>query len=74
MASRRSIGFPLTLGIVLTLVALALAVGWQILVFSDAGIVARGFSTVDWILFILGAVSFGLIISGLLWLCLWLQM
>jgi two-component system phosphate regulon sensor histidine kinase PhoR len=72
VASRRSIGFPLTLGIALTLVALALAVGWQILVFSDAGTVARGFSTVDWILFLLGAVSFGLIISGLLWLCLWL--
>jgi signal transduction histidine kinase len=72
VASRRSIGFPLTLGIGLTLVALALAVGWQILVFGDASIVARELSTLDWILFILGAVSFGLIISGLLWLCLWL--
>jgi len=72
VASRRSIGFPVTLGIVLTIVALALAVGWQILVFSDARAVARELTTLDWILFVLGGVSFGLIISGLLWLCLWL--
>ena len=72
MASRRSIGFPVTLGIVLTIVALALAFGWQILVFSDARAVARELTTLDWILFVLGGVSFGLIISGLLWLCLWL--
>ena len=72
MASRRSIGFPVTLGIVLTIVALALAFGWQILVFSDARAVARELTTLDWLLFVLGGVSFGLIISGLLWLCLWL--
>jgi signal transduction histidine kinase len=72
VASRRSIGFPVTLGIVLTIVALALAVSWQILVFSDARTVARELTTFEWILFILGGVSFGLIISGLLWLCLWL--
>jgi signal transduction histidine kinase len=72
VASRRSIGFPVTLGIVLTIMALALAVGWQILVFSDARAVARELTTLDWILFVLGAVCFGLIISGLLWLCLWL--
>ena len=72
MASRRSIGFPVTLGIVLTIVALALAFGWQILVFSDARAVARELTTLDWVLFVIGGVSFGLIISGLLWLCLWL--
>jgi two-component system phosphate regulon sensor histidine kinase PhoR len=72
VASRRSIGFPVTLGIVLTIVALALAIGWQILVFSDARAVARELTTLDWVLFVLGSVSFGLIISGLLWLCLWL--
>jgi two-component system phosphate regulon sensor histidine kinase PhoR len=72
VASRRSIGFPVTLGIVLTIVALALAFGWQILVFSDARAVARELTTLDWLLFVLGGVSFGLIISGLLWLCLWL--
>jgi len=72
VASRRSIGFPVTLGVVLTIVALALAFGWQILVFSDARAVARELTTLDWFLFVLGGVSFGLIISGLLWLCLWL--
>jgi signal transduction histidine kinase len=72
VASRRSIGFPVTLGVVLTIVALALAIGWQILVFSDARAVARELTTLDWLLFALGGVSFGLIISGLLWLCLWL--
>jgi signal transduction histidine kinase len=72
VASRRSIGFPVALGIVLTIVALALAFGWQILVFSDARAVARELTTLDWILFVLGGISFGLIISGLLWLCLWL--
>ena len=41
LARRRSIGFPVTLGVVLTIVALALAVGWQVLVFSDARAVAR---------------------------------
>jgi len=72
LASRRSIGFPVTLGIVLTIMALALAVGWQILVFSDARAVARELTTLDWIFFVLGGVFFGLIISGLLWLCSWL--
>ena len=33
--ARRSIGFPLTVGIVLTLIAVSLAVGWQILVVAD---------------------------------------
>jgi signal transduction histidine kinase len=72
VASRRSIGFPVTLGVFLTIVALALAFGWQILVFSDARAVARELTKLDWLLFVLGGVSFGLIISGLLWLCLWL--
>jgi len=72
VASRRSIGFPVTLGIALMIMALALAVGWQFLVFSDARAVARELTTLDWIFFVLGGVFFGLIISGLLWLCLWL--
>jgi signal transduction histidine kinase len=70
---RRSIGFPLALGIVLTLLALALAVGWQILVVSDARPAARGLSTLDWVLLVLGAVFFLLLIVGLLWLCAWLM-
>ncbi len=70
--ARRSIGFPLTLGIVLLILVLVLAVGWQILVWSGAGSVERGLTNLDWIFFVLGAVCFLLIIVGLVWLCAWL--
>jgi signal transduction histidine kinase len=72
MRARRSIGFPLTLGIVLLILVLALAVGWQILVWSGAGSVERGLTNLDWIFFVLGAVCFLLIMVGLVWLCAWL--
>ena len=70
--ARRSIGFPLTVGIVLLLLVLALAIGWQILVVSDARSVARGLTHVDWLLLVLGAVFSGLVMLGLVWLCAWL--
>ena len=70
--ARRSIGFPLTVGIVLTLLVLILAVGWQILVVSGVRPVARGLTTLDWLLLILGTVCFLLIMVGLVWLCTWL--
>jgi signal transduction histidine kinase len=63
---RRSIGFPLTLGIVLLVLVLALAVGWQLLVWE------RGLEDLDWIFLVLGAVCSLLIIVGLVWLCVWL--
>jgi signal transduction histidine kinase len=69
---RRSLGFPLALGLVLLLLVLALAVGWQILVWSGARPAAGGLSTADWALLVLGAVSFLLIIAGLVWLWAWL--
>jgi signal transduction histidine kinase len=69
---RRSIGFPLTVGIVLVLLVLSLAVGWQILVVSDARSVARGLSRFDWALLVLGTLFFLLVIGGLVWLCAWL--
>ncbi len=69
---RRSIGFPLTIGIVLTVLALALAVGWQILVVSDLAPVARGLTGLHWTLLILGGVFFLLLIVGLVLLCAWL--
>jgi signal transduction histidine kinase len=69
---RRSIGLPLALGIVLAVVAGALAVGWQILVVGDLQPVARGLTTLHWLLIILGSVFFVLLIVGLLLLCLWL--
>ena len=69
---RRSIGFPLTLGIVLTLLVLSLAVGWQILVVSDVRRVASGLTRFDWALLVFGTVFFALVIVGLVWLCAWL--
>ena len=69
---RRSIGFPLTLGIVLTILVLGLAVGWQFLVVSDVRPVAAGLTTLDWTLVVLGIVFFLLVIVGLVWLCAWL--
>jgi signal transduction histidine kinase len=72
VVSRRSIGFPVTLAVVLTAMALALAVGWQVLVFSEARAVARGLTRLDWLFFGFGVVFFAGIICGTLWLCLWL--
>jgi signal transduction histidine kinase len=69
---RRSIGFPLTLGIVLALLVLTLAVGWQILVVSDVSPGARELTTLDWVLLILGTLFFAVIIVGLFLLCAWL--
>jgi signal transduction histidine kinase len=64
--TRRSIGFPLALGIVLLVLVLALAVGWQLLVWD------RGLEQLDWLLLVLGAVCFLAIVVGVVWLCLWL--
>jgi signal transduction histidine kinase len=72
--TRRSIGFPLTLGVTLLLLVLALAVAWhlQILVWDDVRAVQKGLTDTDWVLLVLGAVSFVLIMGGVFWLCLWL--
>jgi len=70
--ARRSIGFPLTVGIVLTLIAVSLAVGWQILVVADLEPVTRGLTTLQWLLIGLGSLFFILIIVGLVLLCAWL--
>jgi signal transduction histidine kinase len=70
--ARRSIGFPLTVGIVLTLIAVSLAVGWQVLVVADLAPVTRGLTTVQWLLIGLGSLFFVLIIVGLVLLCAWL--
>ncbi len=51
---------------------LTLAVGWQILVVSDVGPGARGLTTLDWVLLVLGTAFFAVIIVGLFLLCAWL--
>ncbi len=69
---RRSIGFPLTLGVVLLVLVLALAVGWQVLVWNESDPLQRGLTDIDWVLLVLGAVFFLLLVVGLVWLCVWL--
>lgn len=70
--SRRSIGFPLTIGIVLSLLAVALMVGWQVLVVGDLRPFAQGLTTLYWVYLVLGTLFFALIILGLALLCAWL--
>lgn len=48
---------------------LALAVGWQVLVWRDDSQIASGFSRVDAVLFVLGTFFFLLVLGGLVWLC-----
>lgn len=49
-----------------------LAVGWQMLLWSGASPPDPGLGTRDWVLLVLGTVSFLLVMIGLVWLCLWL--
>jgi signal transduction histidine kinase len=70
--ARRSIGFPLTIGIVLTLLAIALLVAWQTLAVGGLRPFARGHEGVYWLLLVLGTLFFALIIVGLVLLCAWL--
>jgi signal transduction histidine kinase len=70
--ARRSVGFPLTIGVVLILLAVSLLVAWQILVVGDLRPLAAGRGVVYWLLLILGTLFFALIIVGLVLLCAWL--
>jgi hypothetical protein len=47
---RSPIRYPLVLAIVLAVLVLALAVGWQILVVGDSRSLAAGLTTLDWVL------------------------
>jgi signal transduction histidine kinase len=69
---RRSIGIPLALGIVLAILLLALAVGWQILLVGDPRPVAAGLRRLDWALLIHGALFFVSVLAGLVSLSAWL--
>jgi signal transduction histidine kinase len=70
--ARRSIGTPLTIGIVLAVLVLALAVGWQVLVWSGPAPLREGMRTLDWVLLVLGTLFFVLVMIGLVWMCAWL--
>lgn len=71
---RRSITLPLTIGIVLVVLALALAVGWNVLVVRGIGVeqVAARLSGTHWVLLGLGTLFYALLIAGLTLLCAWL--
>ena len=71
--ARRSVGFPLTLGFVLPILALVLAVVYWVLVLGDVRPIApSGLATLGWVLLLLGTMFFVLIIVGTAWLCSWL--
>jgi two-component system phosphate regulon sensor histidine kinase PhoR len=70
--ARRSVTFPVTLGFVLSVLALVLAVGWVLVLFADRPDADPGLTSLDWVLLVLGMALFALIIVGLVWLCAWL--
>jgi signal transduction histidine kinase len=69
--NRRSIGLALGLGITLSVIAVGLGVGWQLLVVNIEP-VARGLTGAHWALIVLGSLLSLLILVGLLLLCVWL--
>jgi len=70
--ARRSVTFPVTLGFVLSAVALVLAVGWVLVLLADRPDADPGLTRLDWVLLVLGIALFALIIVGSVWLCAWL--
>jgi signal transduction histidine kinase len=69
---RRSIAFPLALGIALAVLTAVLAVGWQLLLVGNWQPLAHGFTTFHWVFIVAGALLFVVVIAGLVWLCAWL--
>ena len=63
---RRSIGSPLVLGIALSLVTAALAVGWQVLLAGGLRPVTEGLTPLHWVFIILGSALFVLLIVVLI--------
>jgi signal transduction histidine kinase len=71
--ARRSVGFPLALGIVSAILALVLAVLYWVLAIGDVRAIERpALEPVGWVLLALGTAFFLLIIVGTVWLCAWL--
>jgi signal transduction histidine kinase len=69
--NRRSIGLALALGITLSVIAVGLGVGWQLLVVNIEPL-PRGLTGAHWALIVLGSLLSLLILVGLLLLCVWL--
>jgi len=66
--ARRSIGGPLTIGIISMVLLIVLAVGWQILVWGGESEIPGTLSRLDAVLFVLGTIFFLLVFASLLWL------
>ena len=66
---RRSIGGPLAIGIATMVLVVALAVGWQVLVWRGESEIPGTLSRLDAVLFVLGSLFFLLVFAGLVWLC-----
>ena len=69
---RRSTVGPLTIAIVLMLLLVTLAVGWQVLVWTDRPDTAPALRPTDWLLLVLGSLFFLVVMVGLVWMCAWL--
>lgn len=69
---RRSITYPLALGITLMVLALALGIAWQVLVVRGWRPADSGFTAAHWIAIVLGSLVALTIFVGLLLLCIWL--
>ncbi len=70
--ARRSFLPPITIGIVLMLLLIALAVGWQVMLWSGLSLGSGEFVLRDWLFLIFGTIFFLLVMIGLTWLCTWL--
>jgi len=70
--SRRSTVGPLTIAIVLMLLLVTLAVGWQVLVWSDRPDESPALQPSEWLLLVLGSLFFLVVMIGLVWMCAWL--
>ena len=70
--SRRSTVTPLSIVIVLMLLLATLAVGWQVLVWTDRPDADPALRLSDWLLLVLGSLFFLVVMIGLVWMCVWL--
>lgn len=68
----RRVSVPITLTVFLVAAAVALTVGWQILVVRERISFTEGFSAIHWVLIGLGSVFFGLIITVAILQAVWL--
>jgi signal transduction histidine kinase len=69
---RRSTVGPLAVGIVLMLLLVTLAAGWQVLVWSGRPDAAPSLAPMEWLLLVLGSLFFLVVMIGLVWMCAWL--